>query len=120
MTHKSGGDRSAWKQDGDLQIDAYRGRDDIFRDVYGRMCWDRPAPTITTRFISFSNGRFGHPDEDRAISLREGATLQTFPRSYRFLATNQATVARHIGNAVPPAMAERIGRHLLRIHHGEV
>lgn len=120
LTPKSGGDRSAWRGHIDLQIDAYRGRDGIFRDVYGRMSWDRPAPTITTRFISLSNGRFGHPDEDRAISLREGATLQTFPKSYRFLAGSQATIARHIGNAVPPAMAERIGRHLLRFHHGKV
>ncbi len=120
LTPKSGGDRSAWRGHADLQIDAYRGRDDIFRDVYGRMSWDRPAPTITTRFISLSNGRFGHPDEDRAISLREGATLQTFPKSFRFLANSQASMARHIGNAVPPAMAERIGRQLLRVYHGKV
>ncbi len=119
-TAANGGDRMAWKNDESLQIDAYRGRDDIFRDVYARMSWDRPAPTITTRFNSFSNGRFGHPEEDRAISLREGATLQTFPKSYRFLAANQATIARHIGNAVPPALAEHIGRHLVKLHYGKV
>jgi len=79
MTRKSGGDRSAWKDDESLQIDAYRGRDGIFRDVYARMYWDRPALTLTTRFNSFSNGRFGHPDEDRAISIREGATLHDLP-----------------------------------------
>jgi len=74
------------------------------------MLWDKPAPTITTRFNSFSNGRFGHPGENRAISLREGATLQSFPKTYKFTETNMATVARHIGNAVPPAMSKRIGQ----------
>lgn len=115
LTPKSGGDRSSWKDNKELQIPAYKGRDDIFRDVYGRMYWDRPAPTITTRFISFSNGRFGHPEEDRAISLREGATLQTFPKSFVFRGTNLNHMARQIGNAVPPELARRIGLHLLRI-----
>ena len=68
----------------DLQIDAYNGKDNSFRNVYGRMSWNKPAPTITTRFNSLSNGRFGHPEEDRAISIREGATLQTFPKYYDF------------------------------------
>lgn len=115
VTPTSGGDRTAWRDDETLQIDAYRGRDDIFRDVYGRMYWDRPAPTITTRFNSFSNGRFGHPDEDRAISIREGATLQTFPKTYAFQGSNLNTLARHIGNAVPPELARRIGQHLITI-----
>jgi len=116
LTPHNGGNRMSWKDNGNLQIAAYAGDDKIFRDVYGRMVWEKPAPTITTRFNSLSNGRFGHPEEDRAISLREGATLQTFPRSYRFFAANQASIARQIGNAVPPALAERIGRHLLRLH----
>lgn len=120
MTPPSGGDRSAWKDDNELQIEAYRGRDDIFRDVYARMFWDRPAPTITTRFNSLSNGRFGHPDEDRAISIREGATLQTFPKEFVFVGTNLNCLARQIGNAVPPALAERIGRHLMEVAHGTV
>jgi DNA (cytosine-5)-methyltransferase 1 len=79
------------------------------------MFWDRPAPTITTRFNSLSNGRFVHPEQHRAISLREGAVLQTFPKSFCFHGTNQASVARQIGNAVPPAMAMRIGRRLMEI-----
>lgn len=120
LTQKSGGDRTAWKDVEALQIDAYRGKDDIFRDVYGRMYWDRPAPTITTRFNSFSNGRFGHPDEDRAISIREGATLQTFPREFVFRGANLNALARQIGNAVPPALAERIGYHLKTIYYGKV
>ncbi len=114
-TPKDGGDRCSWKDDPTLQINAYRGNDDIFRDVYARMYWKRPAPTITTRFNSFSNGRFGHPTQSRAISLREGATLQTFPKSYRFEAPNEHTIARQIGNAVPPALAKRIGTHLVRM-----
>jgi DNA (cytosine-5)-methyltransferase 1 len=114
-TPKSGGCRNAWRDNKELQIAAYRGKDNIFRDVYGRMYWDKPAPTITTRFNSLSNGRFGHPDEDRAISIREGATLQTFPRSYRFVGANLGSLARQIGNAVPPELARRIGEHLLTI-----
>jgi DNA (cytosine-5)-methyltransferase 1 len=112
-TKKSGGDRSAWNDDPDLQIPAYLGRNDIFRDVYARMYWDRPAPTITTRFNSFSNGRFGHPEEHRAISIREGATLQTFPAEFLFQENNLNTMARQIGNAVPPELARRIGAHLV-------
>jgi DNA (cytosine-5)-methyltransferase 1 len=115
LTPKSGGDRTCWKDNPNLQIPAYRGRDDIFRDVYARMYWDRPAPTITTRFISYSNGRFGHPTEDRAISIREGATLQTFPRTFLFKGRNMASIARQIGNAVPPEMAKRIGSHILSL-----
>ena len=118
VTAKSGGDRFAWADDAELQIDAYRGKDHMFRDVYGRMAWDRPAPTITTRFVSFSNGRFGHPDEDRAISMREGATLQTFPKHYLFHGRSQSSLARQIGNAVPPALARRIGEHVVSMLNG--
>ncbi|MDY6894109.1 MAG: DNA cytosine methyltransferase [Thermotogota bacterium] len=107
-TPKDGGTRLSWKDDPELQIDAYRDKDHIFKDVYGRMFWDKPAPTITTRFNSLSNGRFGHPYENRAISLREGATLQTFPKTYIFRGTSEVSIARQIGNAVPPEMAKRI------------
>ena len=115
LTPPSGGDRSSWKNRADLQIPAYEGKDEIFRDVYARMYWDRPAPTITTRFMSFSNGRFGHPDENRAISIREGATLQTFPKSFEFFGSSQTSVAKQIGNAVPPELAKRIGQHLMAV-----
>jgi DNA (cytosine-5)-methyltransferase 1 len=113
-----GGNRSAWASDPELQIDAYRDKDHMFRDVYGRMAWDRPAPTITTRFISLSNGRFGHPEENRAISIREGASLQTFPNHYRFHGESINAIARQIGNAVPPALAKRIGMHLNSVRNG--
>jgi DNA (cytosine-5)-methyltransferase 1 len=82
--------------------------------VYGRMCWDEPAPTMTTQFFGFGNGRFGHPQQNRAISLREGAILQSFPRGYRFAKPGspiyRKQVGRLIGNAVPVKLAEAIGR----------
>jgi len=85
-----------------------------FRDSYSRMSWDKPAPTITTKFFSISNGRFAHPEENRAISLREGATLQTFPKDYVFHAKSIAANARMIGNAVPPEFAKRIGEAIIK------
>lgn len=78
------------------------------RNVYGRMPWDDVAPTITARFDSFTRGMFGHPEQDRSISLREGAMLQTFPEDFIFIG-NKVEVARQIGNAVPVAMAKAIG-----------
>jgi DNA (cytosine-5)-methyltransferase 1 len=82
--------------------------------VYGRMSWDEPAPTITTQFFGFGNGRFGHPDQDRAISLREGAILQSFPQTYRFTPPDKPvfmkTIGRLVGNAVPVRLGEVIGR----------
>ena len=81
--------------------------------VYGRMAWDEPAPTVTTQYFGFGNGRFGHPEQDRAISLREGALLQSFPAGYAFVPDGTragfATVGRLIGNAVPPRLGRAIG-----------
>lgn len=90
-----------------------------YRNVYGRMEWNRPSPTLTTGCFSFGRGRFGHPEQDRAISLREAALLQSFPAQYEFVAPD-ATVSfsrlgRYIGNAVPVALAESIG-HAIRTH----
>ncbi len=85
-----------------------------FGDSYSRMSWNKPAPTITTKFFSISNGRFAHPEENRAISLREGATLQTFPKNYVFYAKSMQANARMIGNAVPPEFAKRIGEAILK------
>lgn len=83
-----------------------------YPSVYGRMEWDSPAPTITTQCFGFGNGRFGHPEQDRAISLREAAILQTFPRNYRFApkGTNVRfnRLGRLIGNAVPVKLGEAI------------
>lgn len=86
--------------------------------VYGRMEWDEPSPTITTQFYGFGNGRFGHPTQNRAISLREGAMLQSFPRSYRFVEPHEPIsfkqLGRHIGNAVPVKLARGIAKAIRR------
>lgn len=88
-----------------------------YPSVYGRMCWDEPAPTITTQFYGFGNGRFGHPEQNRAISLREGAILQSFPKDYEFAPPGEPiykkSVGRLIGNAVPPTLGEVIGLSIL-------
>ena len=91
-----------------LDVKGKRG----FGDVYTRVHPDRPAPTITTRFHSVSNGRFGHYEQDRGLSLHEGALLQSFPPGYEFHAEGMDTAARMIGNAVPPKLAECLARHL--------
>jgi DNA (cytosine-5)-methyltransferase 1 len=82
--------------------------------VYGRMVWDEPSPTITTQFYGFGNGRFGHPKQHRAISLREGAILQSFPDDYQFVDKGQPVyrkiLGRLIGNAVPVKLGEAIGK----------
>ena len=84
------------------QLPCHR-RSDGWHDVYGRMAWDAPAPTITSGCISPSKGRFLHPEQDRAITLREAALLQSFPRDYKFpLTKGKYKVADLIGNALPP------------------
>ncbi len=84
-----------------------------YHAVYGRMDWDKPSPTITTQFTGFGNGRFGHPEQNRAISLREAALLQTFPKNYKFIDPNaeyiKTNISRMIGNAVPVRLGEVIG-----------
>jgi DNA (cytosine-5)-methyltransferase 1 len=82
--------------------------------VYARMEWDTPSPTMTTQCYGYGNGRFGHPEQDRAISLREAAILQSFPLKYSFLPEGEKVsfveVGRWIGNAVPVKLAEAIGK----------
>lgn len=102
-----GGNRLSWADDPELQIPAYEGKPHYYVSVYGRLYWDKPATTITTRFIAPSCGRFSHPEEHRGLSLREGATLQTFPKDYKFIG-GLVSIAKQIGNAVPPEMAKRI------------
>ena len=88
-----------------------------YPSVYGRMSWDEPAPTITTQCYGFGNGRFGHPEQDRAISLREAALIQTFPEHYAFLPSGQKAcfkkTGRLIGNAVPVQLARAIAKSIL-------
>ncbi len=89
-----------------------------YSSVYGRMEWHKPSPTITTQFYGFGNGRFGHPEQNRALSLREGALLQSFPRNYRFARPGEAIhfkkIGRMVGNAVPVRLAQLIARSIKR------
>lgn len=105
-TPLSGGSRADWN-DFSLQLECYK-KHYGHSDVYGRMNWNKPSPTITTKFHSLSNGRYGHPEQNRAISLREGATLQSFPEDYIFYSESKGTIAKMIGNAVPPLLAKVI------------
>lgn len=95
--------------------------------VYGRMKWDEPSPTITTQATNYGSGRFGHPEQDRAITLREAALLQSFPKDYQFInpaenSFNHAGISRLIGNAVPVKLGEVIGQsmkaHLYSLDEG--
>ncbi|MBB6242411.1 DNA cytosine methyltransferase [Rhodanobacter sp. MP1X3] len=92
---------------------------DTYPSVYGRMSWDQPGPTMTTQCFGYGNGRFGHPEQDRAITLREAAVLQTFPAKYRFLRKGERAtfylLGRLIGNAVPVRLGEVIAE-VLRSH----
>ena len=85
-------------------------------DVYGRMYWNRVAPTLTAKCFSISNGRFGHPEQNRAISLREAAALQTFPDDYVFEGSLQE-IGKQIGNAVPVHLANVLGTYILNEHN---
>lgn len=109
-----------WR-DWDESLRAQCHRDDsgrFYYNVYGRMSWDGLAPTITTQFTGFGNGRFGHPEQHRALSLREGALLQTFPSTYRFFDPAEGYylthMTEHIGNAVPVRLASVIAQSIRR------
>jgi DNA (cytosine-5)-methyltransferase 1 len=107
-TPKNGGSRCDIPPE--LQC-ACHGRVDGFRDVYGRMTWDDVAPTITSGCNNPSKGRFLHPEENRAITLREAALLQSFPQSYQFcLDRGKEHVASQVGNAFPPNMIRPIAK----------
>lgn len=104
-----------WRDwDEDLKLRCHKKDTGLtFPSVYGRMEWDKPSPTITTQFYGYGNGRFGHPEQDRAISLREGAILQSFPDDYIFVDDEHPAKKRelgtHIGNAVPVELGRAIG-----------
>ncbi|MBY5738160.1 DNA cytosine methyltransferase [Rhizobium leguminosarum] len=108
---KDGGSRTALPDR--LVLPCHKGRGSGFRDVYGRLAWDTVAPTITGGCGNPSKGRYLHPEEDRAITLREAALLQSFPSDYYFdLSKGRERVALMIGNALPP---EFIRRHAAKI-----
>jgi len=100
------GGRKDWPDD--LTLRCHKGHSG-HTDVYGRMAMDRPASALSTRCISLSNGRYGHPTQNRAISVREAARLQTFPDDFYFHGT-MVSMARQIGNAVPVKLAEAMGK----------
>lgn len=111
-TPPDGGDRRSWPDH--LWLACHRKDNAGHSDVYGRMAWDRPSPALTCRCHSISNGRYGHPEQDRAISLREAAAIQTFPDDYEFYGYDKA-IARQIGNAVPVLLARRLGEQVLEL-----
>lgn len=105
-TPKNGGYRKDWPSN--LWLKCHK-KGSGHTDVYGRMKWDEPAPTLTCRCISLSNGRFAHPEQNRAISVREAAALQTFSDDFIFYESMTAA-AEHIGNAVPSLLAFQFGK----------
>ncbi len=110
----------SWRDwDKNLRADCHRKETgNTYVSVYARMEWDKPAPTITTQFFSFGTGRFGHPEQDRALSIREGAILQTFPGKYKFIPSTSPvelkSLGRYIGNAVPVRLGEIIGESIIK------
>lgn len=108
-----GGSWLDWEEE--LMLECHKkGGGQMYRSVYGRMSWDDVAPTLTTYCTGLNNGRFGHPQQDRAISIREAALLQSFPPNYKLLKYESdfklQTLARHIGNAVPVKLGQAIAR----------
>lgn len=102
-----------------LRADCHKGRTGkSYPSVYGRMEWNKPSPTITTQFYGYGSGRFGHPEQDRGLSLREGAILQSFPIGYRFVEPGTEYsfkgVGRLIGNAVPVRLGAAIGTSIMK------
>ena len=118
-----------WRDwDKELQLKCHKkSSGKTYPSVYGRMLWDAPSPTITTQFYGYGNGRFGHPAQDRALSLREGAILQSFPKDYKCISPtdilNKRKLGLQIGNAVPVRLGKVIGlsiiEHIRRYDNGK-
>jgi DNA (cytosine-5)-methyltransferase 1 len=115
---KQGG---SWKRDWDeeLKLECHKKEQgQSYGSVYGRMSWNEPSPTMTTFCTGIGNGRFGHPEQDRAISLREAGILQSFPMKYKFASSAKTLkftqVSKQIGNAVPPRLGEVIGISIIK------
>jgi len=111
----------SWKRDWDdeLKLSCHTSdKGKTYVSVYGRMKWDEPSPTMTTFCTGIGNGRFGHPEQDRAISLREAAILQSFPYNYKFVDKAEnlkfGNTSKQIGNAVPPKLGEIIGDSIVK------
>lgn len=120
---KPGGSWKDWPKD--LRAECHtQDSGKAYPSVYGRMEWDKPSPTITTQFFGYGSGRFGHPTQNRGLTLREGAMLQSFPKYYEFVPKGESyplrTIGRMIGNAVPVRIGKVVGisikKHL--VEHG--
>jgi len=113
-TPHNGGNCESWSKELMLECHKKESGKTYRGSVYGRMCWDKPSPTMTTQCIGLGNGRYGHPTQNRAISLREAAIFQTFPEYYQFSDPTKpiqiGKVAKFIGNAVPVRLGSVIGR----------
>jgi DNA (cytosine-5)-methyltransferase 1 len=96
-----------------LQLECHRGHSGHY-DIYGRMQWDAPAPTLTSGCTNVTRGRFAHPEQDRAISLREAMLLQTLPRD-AVLCGGVEAMALQIGNAIPSLLASLIGQCVVKM-----
>lgn len=115
-TSHDGGTRHEWPDE--LVLACHKKKSgERYHSIYGRMWWDKPAPTMTTLCTGIGNGRFGHPEQDRSITLREAALFQSFPRSYEFWPSdekiNRKAISRMIGNAVPPRLANALGQAII-------
>lgn len=123
-TSHDGGGRKEWPSDSHLRLRCHtstRTKDGKKKkkytghtDVYGRLWWDRPSTGLTTRCNSYSNGRFGHPEQDRAISIREAARIQGFPDTFEFVGCLNDQ-AKQVGNAVPVPLAKAVGAEFFRL-----
>ena len=109
---KDGGSRRDVK-DTSILLKCHQENPNVHKDVFGRMAWDAPSPTLTCRCIDVYCGRFTHPEQDRGISPREAAALQTFSDDYEFFGTSLLGISRQIGNAVPVKLAEELGKSII-------
>ncbi len=113
-TPHNGGSSTSWSKDLILECHKKESGQTYRNTVYGRMSWDEPSPTMTTQCVGLGNGRYGHPTQNRAISLREAAIFQTFPDNYQFLPKSEPVginkIAKFIGNAVPVRLGSVIGK----------
>lgn len=108
---KPGEDRRNWPEE--LKLKCHINKKG-HSDVYGRLAWDKPSVTLTTKCISLSNGRFGHPTQNRALSAREAAAIQTFPDDFTFVGSVWEK-GRQIGNAVPVLFAKKLGIQIIKV-----
>lgn len=108
---KDGGNRSD-VIDTSILLPCHRDKPKTYKDIFSRMAWGKPAPTLTARCADIACGRFSHPTQNRGISLREAAALQSFEDDYIFYGSN-FHIMQQIGNAVPPKLAQKLGEAII-------